>query len=218
MKNTSRLLAVILLSILVLLCTGIIGAAEKSDMDGHWAEVQARKWVNVGLLLGYPDGNYHLDNRITRAEFVTLVNRTFRQRSPEAGCNFKDIKPEDWFYQAVVTGTNLKYISGYPDQTFKPNRGLSRQEFAAITAKLLSLRWINNDLTNGFNDSGTISGWSKGLVNTVVYHQIMTGYPDGTFRPEERITRGEAIVAFDKALSIVRNSILPDIEMPKAPE
>lgn len=218
MKKISRFLAVILLSGLVLSWTGIIAAAETSDLDGHWAQVHVRKWVNVGLLQGYPDGNYYLDNKITRAEFVTLVNKAFRQRSPEASCNFNDVKPDDWFYQAVATGTTLKYISGYPDKTFKPNQGLSRQEFAAIVAKLLSLRWIEEDLTSGYRDSEKIADWSEGLVNTVVYHEIMTGYPDGTFRAEGQITRGEAVVAFDKALSIVRSNILPDMTMPQNPE
>lgn len=67
-------------------------------MNGHWAQSQIEKWVKQGLAKGYPDGTFRPDNKVTRAEFVTLLNRAFGQQKPGAECDFADVKPTDRYY------------------------------------------------------------------------------------------------------------------------
>lgn len=71
--------------------------AQPSDIKGHWAEKQINDWVNKDLAKGYPGGTFKPDNSITRAEFITLVNRAFGF-TEKAQVSFSDVSSKDWFY------------------------------------------------------------------------------------------------------------------------
>lgn len=173
--------------------------AQPSDIAGHWAEKQISEWVDKGLAKGYPDGTYKPDTTITRAEFITLVNKVFGfNNSSEVG--FSDVKSTDWFYGEIAKGKAAGYISGYEDGTIKPNNRISRQEAAAMLAKALNINTSGDfEVINRFLDAGNIPQWSKGAIADIVEKGFMSGYPDQTFKPERPITRAEAISTLDRA-------------------
>lgn len=191
----------IVLSICLLLSlTGYAFAAGFSDLQGHWAEAQINKWAASGLASGYSDGTFQPNKGVSRAEFVALVNRAFGIRNTGADVQFKDVQAGQWFYGEVAAAKSAGYIGGYNDGTFRPNQTISRQEVASILVRLLKLD-VNAAAVGKFADAAQIQAWAKGSVGAVVQNGLMGGFPDNTFKPLQNITRAEAVVTLDRALS-----------------
>ena len=100
-----------------------------ADIEGHWAEKQIIYWMRKGITNGYSDRTFKPDNYITRAEFLTLVNRAFGY-TQTASVKFTDVSPKDWYYTEIAKAIAGEYVGGYPDNTIKPNEAISRQEVA----------------------------------------------------------------------------------------
>ena len=174
--------------------------AAPSDIQGHWAEKQINAWVDKGTASGYPDGSFKPDDSIARAEFITLVNKSFGL-TRSAQISFTDVSTTDWFFEQVCRAGAAGYISGYGDGTLRPGNKISRQEVAAILSRLLKLKVTENmGAISVFKDADSIPLWSKGPVNAVVAGGYMSGYPDQTYQPDQAITRAEAIVTLDRAV------------------
>lgn len=171
-----------------------------SDIQGHWAESKIRDWMNEGWVRGYADHSFKPDKVITRAEFMSLVNRAFGYTG-QAVVRFQDVAEDAWYYQAVSAASAAGYIHGYADQTIKPQAPLTRQEAARIIAGIMNLE-ENEEAAAVFTDSASIAAWSKGAVGAVVAQDVITGYEDGSFKPLQSITRAEAVAALVNALDV----------------
>lgn len=175
-------------------------AAGFSDLTGHWAESQISQWADKGLTGGYADGTFKPNKEVTRAEFVALVNRAFAIPAGGTTSGFSDVKAEQWYFGEVVNAKAASYIGGYSDGTFRPNQTISRQEVASILVRLLKLQ-PTSEGTSQFADAARIQDWSRNSIGAVVKSGFMKGFPDNTFQPLKSITRAEAVVALDRALS-----------------
>lgn len=113
---------------------------------------------------------------------------------------YSDVSSRDWFYSPVSELSEKKFILGYPDGTFKPNNPVTRAEFATIIARALDL---GTDSAS-FKDTGT--HWAKGYIGAVLSAGIMKGYPDGTFKPNNNITRAEIATAIVRAFEFDETS------------
>ena len=182
---------------------GLVAAAFAAfpDINGHWAQAQLEKWVEQGLAKGYPDGTFKPDNQVTRAEFVALLNRAWDNQNPGAKCDFTDVKASDWYYQEVAAVAEAGYVSGYGDKTFRPNNPINRVEAGAIIARLLKLPAGDESALAAFKDAAAIGAWAKGSISALAAEKLLGGYPDGTFKPANPITRAEAIVLIDRSLA-----------------
>jgi len=173
--------------------------AQPPDILGHWAEKQINGWIDKGFARGYPDGSFKPDYSITRAEFITLVNKSFGLTG-NAPAHFTDASSTDWFFKDVCSAMAAGYISGYEDGTLRPDNEISRQEVAVILSRLLKLKIPENaNAVSRLKDLASIPQWSRGPVNAVVANGYMAGYPDQTYQPEKFITRAEAIVTLERA-------------------
>ncbi|MTI80478.1 MAG: hypothetical protein FH758_06265 [Firmicutes bacterium] len=193
-----------IISLLINLCilvaiTSTAFAAEFIDVDNHWAKEQINAWADKGLAGGYSDGTFKPNDPITRAEFVALTNRVFNISSDKSVVNFKDVTAGNWYYSEVAAANQKGYIGGYPDNTFKPNNNISRQEAASILTRLLVLDATTDGLDQ-FKDANLIPTWSQGSVGAVVSNGLMSGYLDNTYRAKRNITRAEAVVTLDRAI------------------
>jgi len=196
---------------LAVLLSVFLGAGQSfaapPDIQGHWAEKQISDWVDKGAAAGYPDGSFKPDDGITRAEFITLVNKSFGF-TRSAQISFTDVSTTDWFFEQVCRAGAAGYISGYGDGTLRPGNEISRQEVAAILSRLLKLKVTENmGAISVFKDADSIPQWSRGPVNAVVAGGYMSGYPDQTYQPERAITRAEAIVTLDRAVGEAAKTI-----------
>ena len=163
------------------------------DISGHWAEAQIKEWTNIGYINGYPDGTFLPDNSITRAEFLTLVNKIFKFEN-KTNINFIDVRPDYWAYSEIQKGISAGYVSGDKNGTFRPDDFITRQEAAVIINKLLDNTEITENKPN-FKDAYDIDEWAKNSVDIVYEHGILSGFPNGTYRPKKYMTRAEAVSA-----------------------
>ncbi|NLO26137.1 MAG: S-layer homology domain-containing protein, partial [Clostridiales bacterium] len=177
-----------------------------SDVEGHWAKDQVLDWSEKGLVSGYDDGTFKPERGVTRAEFITFVNRAYGLTA-KAQLDFSDVSPQDWFADEVAKAAAAGYISGYDDGTMRPAAEISRLEAAVILYKLLRLASLENESwIDGFNDSGSIASWGREYVNSVVAEGYFSGYPDGTFKPDRVITRAETVALLSKAVGTLYNA------------
>ncbi|QSZ27548.1 S-layer homology domain-containing protein [Aceticella autotrophica] len=181
--------------------TNTTTAKQFTDIKGHWAEKEINDWASKGLIAGYEDNTFRPDNSVTRAEFVTFTNRAFNL-TQTADITFKDVNKADWFYNEIQKAKAANIVSGYDDNTFRPNNFITREEAAAILTRLLKLQPVTQDALKGFKDASNVSDWAKDAVNTAVYYGLIKGYPDNTIGPDKPITRAETVVILNRALNL----------------
>jgi hypothetical protein len=199
-KRSGKIIGVWMLSLfLIFSSVGVVSAASATDLKGHWAEETIKTWVDKGLAYGYEDNTFRPDGKVNRQEFTALVNRAFKFGTPGT-VQFTDVFQTDWSYSEIAVGVNAGYVSGYPDGTFKPRNELSRQEVAVVMAKVLGLKTSSS--VDSYADVVSIPEWSKGAISAVKDYEVMGGYPDGAFHPQQTTTRAEAIVILDRAVKL----------------
>ncbi len=156
------------------------------------------KVVEWGFMRGDISGNMRPDDPITRAEFVTIINRAFGYHVMGTD-PFTDVTASDWYAQDVSIAYTENYITGTSETTFSPNGQLTREQAVVILARNMRLQAYPGEDTS-FSDSRDLHEWSRGLVEQAVRYNIVNGYPDGTFRPAKAITRGEAATLLVNAI------------------
>ncbi|WP_339317493.1 S-layer homology domain-containing protein [Paenibacillus sp. FSL R10-2734] len=105
-----------------------------------------------------------------------------------------------WAAAVIEKALAAGFVSGYPDDTFRPNQKVNRVEFITMLARALQLP--DNGDKSSFKDSAKIPAWAKSFVAQAVSLQIISGYDDGTFRPTQELTRTELAVMVVRALGI----------------
>ncbi|QMV42120.1 S-layer homology domain-containing protein [Cohnella cholangitidis] len=168
-----------------------------SDIKGHWAETVLKSWAEKGYIKGSKDGSLKPDNKTTRAEFASFVNRA-NSFTEQAEINFKDVSAMDWFYADVAKAKAAGYISGYQDQTFKPKKTITRLETAIIIAKLQKLGSSNK--ADKLSDTADLSAQSRSAIGSVIDAGYMSA-GNGKFRPQDSLTRAEAVTVIDRAVA-----------------
>ena len=154
---------------------------------------------HYAYIVGYPDGNVKPEGNITRAEVATIFFRLLTDESRDEFWsqtnNYSDVSEDAWYNNAVSTLTNAGIIDGYEDGTFKPDGNITRAEFATIAVRFFEATYDGGDL---FSD---IAGhWAQDYINEAANAGIVDGYPDGTFRPQQYITRAEAMTMVNRTI------------------
>ena len=154
---------------------------------------------HYAYIVGYEDGSVQPEGDITRAEVATIFFRLLTDESRNEYWSqtnpYSDVSADDWFNNAVSTLTNAGVLDGYEDGTFKPNGNITRAEFATITARFFEATYDGENL---FPD---IEGhWAQDYINEAANAGIVNGYEDGTFRPQQYITRAEAVTMVNRTI------------------
>lgn len=161
---------------------------DKLNGDDHFAYV-----------IGYPGGKVHPEGNISRAEtatiFFRLLKSDIRDGNLTADNDFSDVSDGQLHNKAVSTMAKLGIVKGRRADRFDPNASITRAEFAAICARF-STRTVEN--SGNFSD---ISGhWAENEIERAAAFGWISGYPDGTFHPDARITRAEAMTMINRVL------------------
>ncbi|HAQ39750.1 MAG TPA: hypothetical protein DCM73_02220 [Clostridiales bacterium] len=107
-----RRISLLLVAFMVLTMAMPLNAyGEVNDYTGHWAESTIQQWLNKGQISGYPDGTFKPDGKVTRAEFVKMVNGAFNYTETST-IEFSDVKSGDWYYQEVQKAFKAGFIAG----------------------------------------------------------------------------------------------------------
>ncbi len=124
------------------------------------------------------------------------TNESTSLDSTTSGSSYKDV--QGYWGEPYISGLASRgIIGGFPDGSFKPNDQITRAQFAAIAAKALSVPTAGASAT--FRDVPA-RHWAANVISAVSSAGLVTGFPDGTFRPEDKITRAQALVILAKAL------------------
>ena len=155
---------------------------------------------HYAYIIGYGNNDVRPQNNITRAEVATIFFRLLTDETREANMtksnSYNDVKDGDWFCCAVSTLSKMGIIKGYEDGSFKPNDPISRAEFAAIAARFDP----DGDKTPAtFFDVS--SHWAKDEISIAANHGWIKGYEDGSFKPDQKITRAETMTLVNRVLN-----------------
>ena len=164
------------------------GVPDKLNGDDHFAYV-----------IGYPDGKVHPKGNISRAEtatiFFRLLKADIRDGNLTADNDFSDVSDSQWHNKAISTMAKLGIVKGRRADSFDPDASITRAEFAAICARF-NTKPVEN--SGSFSD---ISGhWAENEIERAAAFGWISGYPDGTFHPDARITRAEAMTMINRVL------------------
>lgn len=155
---------------------------------------------HVAYIIGYPDGNFYPNKNVTRAETATMIYRLLteaRQKEIYTTVNgFSDVDASKWYNEYVSSMANGGYVEGYPDGTFGGDKMITRAEFVTILVRFFGL----TDADCIFSDVST-SHWAYKYIATATAYGWLLGYEDGTFRPDQAITRAEAVTVINRMLN-----------------
>ena len=155
---------------------------------------------HFAYIVGYPNGNVEPNGNITRAEVATIFFRLLTEKVRTANStqsnSLSDVSRGQWFNHAISTLSSMGIVKGNPDGTFDPDAPITRAEFAAIAARFDDK---NTDTSSKFTDIA--SHWAKNEIGIAANKGWINGYPDGTFRPNQYITRAEAMTLVNRVLN-----------------
>lgn len=161
------------------------------DINGHWAEANIRKAVSLGFVSGYTDATFKPQREATRAEFSVMLTKALGIESSGTPTAFKDAIPA-WAAPSIEAATQHQLISGYPDQTFRPNEIITREEMATIVVRALNID-IQADAELTFADADQTAAWAKPYVAAAKDLGIIQGKGNNLFAPKASATRAEAV-------------------------
>lgn len=148
------------------------------------------------FLSGYPDGSFQADKNMTRAEVAQMFYALLLDKNVTITKSFSDVPSDAWYAKAVNTLSSLGMLGGYPDGTFRPDAPITRAEFAAIA---LAFAYDPASASCSYTDVST-SAWYYTYVAQATTYGWIGGYPDGSFRPNNSITRAEVAVIVNNML------------------
>ena len=151
---------------------------------------------HIQYLFGYPDGTFGPENNMTRAEVVQMFYNLLLDQDVEVTKTFDDVPANAWYTKAVNTLASLDIISGVGDNKFEPERSITRAEFTAMAMKFAV---GGEEGENIFSDVDEDDWFYKAVVDSIQYGWIH-GYGDGTFRPNNPITRAEVTAIVNNML------------------
>ena len=183
-----------------------------SDIEGHWARGTIENMVDKGAVSGYPDGTFKPNNNITRAEFTSLFVKALNLESG-SGKVFDDTA-NHWAKDVIKVANYHGLVNGYSDTLFGPDDPITREQMAVMVVNAIKMGSSYGSKT--FADSAQISTWAKESVDKAAGAGLITGYPDGTFKPQANSTRSEAAVLLERIMQFIDEE--SDLGIPDIPE
>lgn len=173
--------------------SGKTSRSTEVKIAGQEAKVTAE--VNSpSYIAGYPDGTFKPGKEVTRAEavrmFVSLVNNG-KELPKNPTTKFKDANNK-WYSDEINFAVSKGFISGYSDGTFKPNQGITRAEFAQMIAV-----FVKDGYPGSSNFKDVKGHWASNAIDQLYGNKTIKGFPDGTFKPDQKLTRAEAVTVLN---------------------
>ncbi len=146
---------------------------------------------------GYPSGEVHPSGEITRGEVIAILYNLYGNgyvSDKDSLSKFSDVNSEAWYSDAIAFSVDFGIVSGYGDNTYKPNKPITRAELAAIIAKFVEAPLESTN--SSFSD--TSQNWASTSIQKLQEQGIVGGYADGTFRPTATTKRSEFVSVLNR--------------------
>lgn len=157
--------------------------------------VTVKKSGQNAFMEGSSNYMFEPDKKITRIEVAKMIYSLKGSVYVGEGMKFSDMPTGDTELAALKYVTSMNYMVGNPDGTFRPYDPITRAEVVVVCCTVYNLQ--SNDMTNPFSD--TNNHWGKSYITLGYRNRMLFGYPDGTFKPDNNMTRAEAAVVFTSA-------------------
>ncbi|MFR8975434.1 MAG: S-layer homology domain-containing protein, partial [Eubacteriales bacterium] len=174
---------------------GNIFAAKFNDADIHWAKDAITIWADHEVIQGF-DGLFRPDDTITRAEMAVMINRIMNYQV-RAENTFIDLD-DNWYTDAILKLVKQGVMLGHDNQ-IRPEDPVTREEALVMIARALGIE-ENQNKSASFIDSGNISEWAVGAIQAMTEKGFINGYEDGSFRPQDKMTRACSVTVVNNAV------------------
>lgn len=169
------------------------------DTNGHWAEFMIQEAAKKGLVNGVDDYNFNPNGTITRAEFITIVERVFGIKEVNFNNAYADVNSNDWFAGEIQAAKDMGIIPSamIENGNVSPNKPITREEMATViynTYTKKSYKVLGSNSAAGYSDYATVSDWAKDGIDNVVKMGVMQGDTMNNLNPRNNATRAEATV------------------------
>lgn len=168
------------------------------DIAGHWAQDAISQLTEQGMISGYGNYRFAPNQSITRAEAATVLSRALRL-SKRKDLRFSDLAVSHWAYADISKTVQASIVDGYPDGTFAPDGKLTRMEMTQMLARSMNMTGKLRGNTP-FSDVSE-SYWGIGVLKQMAADGWISGFPDGTFHPEDQATRAEFVTLLARVVN-----------------
>ncbi|WP_187254599.1 S-layer homology domain-containing protein [Alkalicoccus halolimnae] len=177
-----------LLALTILYPAGSASAASPfPDMkESDWFYYEVSLMESLDITSGYPDKTFRPQNSLTRAEAAVFFDRVLDFPEPENPDAFPDVSKNSFAREAIASASEAGFMNGFPDGRFGPDQTLTREQMAVLIDRAYALQ----EASMFFNDLPE-KRYSYDAVRRLAGSGITSGYPDGTFRPANNVTRAE---------------------------
>ena len=164
----------------------------KENSIEYTVKGQVADLYRMAYIAGYPDGKFHPNYKVTRAEAASMFARLINGSNSfglSQVTKFNDAS-NAWYSQAINYITAKGLISGYNDGSFRPDTNITRAEFAQMISGFISAGYPGSASANLKDIKGH---WAQDAIDKVFGKKVVQGYPDGSFKPDNELTRAEAV-------------------------
>ena len=186
-------------------------SAFKDLPASHWAKNYIQALSAKGVIAGFPDGTFKPNDIVTRAQFAAIINKAFAPGAKRAAIDFNDVRTSYWGYQAITTASRSGFLSGYPNNTFKPEQRIPRVQVLVSLANGLELTAANQNSLSFYNDASQIPSWARDSVSAATVKQVVVNYPTlKLLKPNNQATRAEvAAFVYQAMVNAGRAEVIP---------
>lgn len=186
---------------------------ELSDIRGHWAEAFIKGLVAKGYISGFPDGTFKPEDPLTRAQYAAVISRAFELPRKRPAIAFVDVPQGFWAFPFIQEANQMGFISGFPDNSFRPNQNLTRVQAIVSLMDGLGFTGGTLDVLGYYVDRALIPSYATEKVATATQRRVVVNYPSvRQLEPMQDITRAELVVMVYQALVALNQ--LPAIASP----
>ncbi len=165
---------------------------ELTDIQGHWAEGFIRGLIGKGYISGFPDGTYKPEAPMTRAQYAAVIAKAFSLPLKQPATQFVDVPQSFWAFPFIQKANQMGFISGFPDNSFRPDQNLTRVQAIVSLVGGVGLTGGVLDSLNYYFDRAQIPGYATEKVATATQRRVVVNYPNvRQLQPMRDITRAE---------------------------
>ena len=167
----------------------------------YWAHDYIEGLAKSNVISGFPDGTFKPNDPVTRAQFAAILRQAFLQSQPTTAQSFKDVPANYWATDAISAARSAGFLSGYPDNTFKPNDRIVRVQALVSLANGLKYPAGNSQSLSNYKDAAAVPAYARASTAAAAQANLVVSYPAlDQISPNRAASRAEVAAFVYQAL------------------